>query len=718
LSEKPVCNHGTGICARSVFLFFLQRIKSRLLRRGKWTTKKAMARPRTICLLLALVTVLVYSPVRHAAFVVFDDPDYVGDSHVQAGLTWAGVKWAFTTWHASNWHPLTWLSHMADASLFGPDAGAQHLVNVLFHAANALLLFLLLFRATNKLWPAAMVAALFAWHPLHVESVAWVSERKDVLSTFFGLLAVMAYLRYGDESKVQGPSAFAKATADKRSKVWYAFTLVLFALSLMAKPMLVTLPFVLLLLDIWPLERWRLFTPATNDSKKGVTQHATRNTLRLLLEKAPFLLLTLASCVVTFLAQRSVAVMSLEQRPLNLRLANALVSYVEYLGKMIWPARLAVIYPLPDQVPLWQIAGAAVILAAISWGVWAARKTRPYLLVGWLWYLGTLVPVIGLVQVGGQALADRYTYVPSIGIFIALAYGTVDLAARFRILRIVTVVVAALVLAASLFGTERQLAFWQSSETLFIHAIELTKKNAVAHLNLGVALEQDNHPLEALIEYRIAVEIDPHRFQSHNNLANLLAATGSRDEALKEYQEALRLNPNAALAHVNLGTLYVDMGRFDEAMREYSEAARFAPEDPRPYYLMGKASLRRGQSGEALKHFREALRLGPNDFQTLTWLARVEAADENSGVRNGAEAVSLAQRANDLTGGEQPFVLDTLAMAFAETGRFKEAQEAVQKAIELATAAGTQKNMPEMQQRLQLYQAGQSFREDFSKGAE
>ncbi|HEX4263606.1 MAG TPA: tetratricopeptide repeat protein [Verrucomicrobiae bacterium] len=652
-----------------------------------------MARPRTICLLLALVTVLVYSPVRHAAFVVFDDPDYVGDNHVQAGLTWAGVKWAFTTWHASNWHPLTWLSHMVDASLFGPNSGAQHLVNVLFHAANALLLFLLLFRATSKLWPAAMVAALFAWHPLHVESVAWVSERKDVLSTFFGLLAVMAYARFSRRDR-QGPS----------SKSWYVGAVVLFALSLMAKPMLVTLPFVLLLLDIWPLERWRSFE--------------TRNVPRLLLEKAPFLLLTLASCVVTFLAQRSVAVMSLEQRPLGLRLANALVSYVEYLGKMIWPARLAVIYPLPDEIPMWQIVGGAVILAAISWMAWAARKTRPYLLVGWLLYLGTLVPVIGLVQVGGQAFADRYTYVPSIGIFIALAYGAADLAVRFRIPRIATAAIATLVLAANLFGTERQLAFWQSSETLFTHAIELTKKNAVAHLNLGVALEQDNRQPEALKEYRAAVQIDPHRFQSHNNLANLLATMGSRDEALKEYLEALRLNPNAALAHVNLGTLYVDMGRFDDAMREYSEAARLAPEDPRPHYLIGKVSLRRRQSGEAVKYFREALLLGPNDFQTLTWLARVLAADENSGVRNGAEAVSLAQQANDLTDGEQPFVLDTLAMAYAEAGRFKEAKDTVQKAIELATAAGAQKNVPEMQQRLQLYQAGQPFREDFAKAAE
>ena len=670
-----------------------------------------MARPRTICLLLALMTVLVYSPVRHAAFLVFDDPDYIGESHVQAGLTPTGVKWAFTTWHASNWHPLTWLSHMLDAGLFGPNPGAQHLVNVLFHTANALLLFLLLFRATRELWPAALVGALFAWHPLHVESVAWVSERKDVLSTFFGLLALMTYLKFPEATKTASPGS-------KSSKSWHVWTLVLFALSLMAKPMLVTLPFVMLLLDVWPLERWQPFGPTIDDSKNRNTQHATRNTLRLLLEKTPFMLLTLASCAVTFLAQRSEAVMSLEQRPLSLRLANAIVAYAEYLVKMVWPVNLAVIYPLPNEIPTWQIAGAAVILTAISGLVWATRRNKPYLLIGWLWYLGTLVPVIGLVQVGGQALADRYTYVPSIGIFIMVAYGAADLVRRYRVPKTAIGGVATVALAANLFATERQLGYWQNSETLFTHTLALTKNNAVAHLNLGVALEQDNRQPEALAEYRQAVEIDPHRVQTHNNLANLLAAMGSRDEALKEYQEALRLNPNAALAHVNLGTLLADMGRFDDALREYSEAARMAPEDPRPDYLMGKASLRRGQSAEAIKHFRDALRLGPNDFQAGTWLARVLASDENAAVRNGVEAVSLAQHANELTGGEQPFVLDALAMAYAEAGRFKEAQEAVQKAIDLATAADAQKNVPEMQERLKLYQAGQAFREDFAKAGE
>ena len=344
-----------------------------------------------------------------------------------------------------------------------------------------------------------------------------------------------------------------------------------------------------------------------------------------------------------------------------------------------------------------------------------ARRRNSYLLVGWLWFLGTLVPVIGLVQVGGQALADRYTYVPLIGFFIAAVYGAADLALRFRVPTAATSAVAGIVLAASLCVTEFQLGFWQNSETLFAHAIAVTGNNAIAHINLGVALEGEDRREDALAEYRKAVEIDPDRFQAHNNLANLMSTMGMRDAALKEYQEALRLNPTAALAHANLGTLLSEMGRFEEAMREYDDAMRLDPEDPRPHYLMGKACLRHGQSADAVKHFRHAMEIAPNDFQNLTWLARVLACDENSAVRNGAEAISLAQRANDLTGGEQPFVLDTLAMAYAEAGRFKDAQDVVQKAVELATAAGAQKTLPDMQRRLQLYQAGQPYRQDFAK---
>jgi len=665
-----------------------------------------MLRARTIGLLLALLTVVVYLPLRHAGIVVFDDPIYVGDPHVRDGLTWAGVKWAFTTWHASNWHPLTWLSHMLDVSLFGPDAGKEHLVNVLFHAVNAVLLLLLLVRLTEKMWAAAFVAALFAVHPLHVESVAWLSERKDVLSTFFGLLALLSYCGYAESSQVQNP----------KSKVWYAGTLGLFALSLMAKPMLVTLPFVLLLLDVWPLGRIKIFgiDAANHPPSTRKPQHVKRSIAPLLVEKLPFLALTVASCVVTFLAQRGEAVVSLEQRPFGLRMTNAIVSYAEYLGKMVWPAKLAIIYPLPNQIPAAQIAIAVAVLLVISLLAWCARKNAPYILIGWLWFLGTLVPVIGLVQVGGQALADRYTYVPLIGIFIAIAYGTEALAERFRMATFVNLM-RLLILLLCCRVTEYQLQFWQDSEKLFTHAIAVTKDNAIAHINLGVALEQENRQPEALAEYRKAIEIEPNRFQARNNVANLLASMGLRDEAYREYQEALRLNPDASVAHINFATLLSEMGRFDEAMSEYSKATQLDPADSRSYYLMGKACLRHGLSAEAVKHFREALQREPNDFQTLTWLARVLAADHDSAVRNGTEAISLAERAENLTGGEQPFVLDTLAMAYAETGRFKDAATTVQKAIQVATASGAEKTLPEMQQRLELYQSDKPYREDFSK---
>ena len=673
-----------------------------------------MFRSRTIGLLLALLTVLVYLPVRHAGLVVFDDPIYVGDPHVRAGLTLGGVKWAFTTWHASNWHPLTWLSHMLDASLFGPDAGKQHLVNVWIHAANAVLLFLLLMRLTGKMPAAAFVAALFAVHPLHVESIAWLSERKDVLSTFFGLLALLTYCRYAEISQAEGP----------KSEVWYVGTLALFALSLMAKPMLVTLPFVLLLLDVWPLGRIQILgigTPEISTRKgqkesprRSAAETGKRSIVPLLVEKLPFFALTIASCVVTFLAQRAEAVVSLEQRPFAVRVANAVVSYAEYLGKMVWPAKLAIIYPLPNQIPATQIAIAVVVLTAISLLAWFTRKNAPYVLIGWLWFLGTLVPVIGLVQVGGQALADRYTYVPLIGIFIAIAYGAQAFAVRYRLTKVLAFV-PLVVLFACYRVTEYQLQFWQDSEKLFGHAIAVTKDNAIAHINLGVALEQEDRKPEALEQYLKAIDIEPNRFQARNNVANLFASMGMRDEAYHQYQEALSLNPGTAVAHINFATLLSEMGRFDEAMTEYAKAVQLDPDDPRTYYLMGKACLRHGQSAEAVKHLREALQRDPNDFQTITWLARVLAADQDLAVRQGAEAVSLAERAANLTGGAQPFVLDTLAMAYAEAGRFKDAQNTVQKAIELATAAGAQKTLPEMQQRLQLYQGDRPYREDFAK---
>ena len=608
---------------------------------------------------------------------------------VQAGLTWAGVKWAFTTWHASNWHPLTWLSHMADCECFGLDAGAHHLVNAALHAANAALLFALLLRLTGATWSSALVAALFAWHPLRVESVAWVAERKDVLSSFFAFLSLLAYTRFARE----------------KSRRDYFLALLFFALGLLAKPMIVTLPCLLLLLDWWPLNRAR-------SADGGV-----RNLKPLFLEKIPFFVLSAAACVVTFFAQRAVAVLSVDQYPMSLRLGNALLSYARYLLKIVWPVNLSVMYPLPDHSSWGGVVAAGGVLAAISWLVWRARRRQPYLLAGWLWFLGTLVPVIGLVQAGQQAMADRYSYFPCIGIFLAVILGLRDLAVHFKVKGALLAAVAALGLAANIGLTENQLGYWQDDLSLFGHAVKVTTDNAAAQINLGTALEAAGEPVPAQACYREALRIMPNSARAHNNLANLLDTAGQTDAALAEYQAALRLNPDAALTHCNLGTLFVKLGRFEEARAQYQEAARLQPDDWRPGYLLGKACLRQGRYAEAVAHFGQAAARNPGGFEPLAFLARTLAACDDAAVRNGAQAVAAAEQANALTDGQQPFVLDVLAMAYAEAGRFDDARQTAAKALDLATAANLPGMASGIRQRLQLYQAGQPFRENPANAA-
>jgi tetratricopeptide (TPR) repeat protein len=700
-----------------------------------------MSRPRLIGLLLALITLLVYLPVARDGFVNYDDQDYVTEnSVVQQGLTWTGIKWAFTTGHASNWHPLTWLSHMADCELFALNPGAHHLVNVLFHTANVVLLFLLLLRLTGALWPGAFVAALFAWHPLHVESVAWISERKDVLSTFFALLTLLAYTRYAQcvtsdlcqvtrtnstSSPVTRLPAEASAKAGHPSR-FYWLALFFFALGLMSKPMLVTLPFVMLLLDYWPLGR---ISDSKNDPApapqpfrlRGALQRrfgATAATLNhLLFEKWPFFLLATVSCVVTFLvqSQRSGdAVASLELIPLHYRFCNALVSYGLYLLKMVWPVGLAVFYPLPEHLTwlLMAATASAVVLIIISSFVWRAGRAHAYLPVGWLWFLGTLVPVIGLVQVGGAALADRYTYIPSIGVFIAATFGICDLADRFQFPQKAIATAAVLILATCLILTENQLRYWYDSESLFAHALAVTKNNHVAHVNLGVALEQKGKLNEALAEYRAAEQLAPELYHIHNNLGNLLDNLGHPNEALTEYRWAVLLNPGLPSLHNGAGVVLAELGRFDEAMRQFKEAARLDPTYPWAHFEIGKMRLKQGRDAEAIDEFRAALRIEPNNFQILAYTAHVLATAENPQIRDGRTALVLAVKAKVLTDGAQPFVLDALGMACAETGDFTNALEVTQRAIDLAIAARMKKLEP-LQQRLELYKHHQPWRESF-----
>jgi tetratricopeptide (TPR) repeat protein len=670
-------------------------------------------RLRLVAVLLALVTLAAFLPLFHNDFLRYDDSTCVRNNRVvQNGITWDGIKWAFTTCRGGFWHPLTWLSHMLDCELFGLNSGAQHYVNVLFHTANTILLLLLLYRLTGALWPSAFVAALFAWHPLHVESVAWLAERKDVLSTFFGLLVLLAYTRYAQAQRLKPPSknpGGATARPDQvhgvsRGALYFWLAVICFVPGLMAKPMLVTLPFVMLLLDFWPLRR----IPQLSISSFPAG-------MRLLFEKWPFLLFSGIASVVAVFAERNTGMtVSLEQVPLPLRLGSALVSYIRYLGKTVWPAKLSVMYPLPPQVPWGEVTAAAICLAAITWFAWRLRGRYPYLLMGWLWFLGTLVPVIGLVQLNVQSPGDHYTYLPLVGIFVAVAFGLKDLIGYLRIQIIPVAVIAALVLGACLTVTEHQLSYWRDDETLFRHAVAVTEDNAGTRLNLGLALAADGRLTEAQEQFQEAALISPDNAAAHIFLGKSLAETGNTSEALVECEKArsvLNLSSQQPMLHYELGLVLVQLRQFDEAMEQYHQAARFASDNPDLYYEMGKLLLLQGRADDSVNQLRESLRLDPFNVPALGLLAQVLASDDEPQIRNGPEALALAERANALTGGRQPYVLDALAMAYAETGRFSEAQQAEQGAILLARGAGL--GTDDMSRRLALYQSGQPFRVNY-----
>ena len=650
-----------------------------------------MSKPRLVCLALVVITLATFFGVRRFDFTNYDDPEYVtANPQVTRGLSWDGIQWAFTTFHFSNWHPATWLSHMADCELFGLDAGAHHVVSLILHLLNTALVFLLLWRLTGEVWPAAFVAALFGWHPQHVESVAWIAERKDLLSAFFGLLAMHAYAGWTQDHRC---AQFALMTA-------------MFVLGLMAKPMLVTLPFVLLLFDFWPLGRIKgAGTPATAQA---------RPFSRLLAEKSLLFAATLAACVVTLAAQRGEALRSVQEITLGSRFANALVSYATYLMKAFWPTDLAVFYPLRQQVPMVEGLFALLALGGISVAVWKLRAGRPYLLVGWFWFLGMLVPVIGLVQVGGQARADRYTYLPLIGIFIMLAWGGRDVVRAFRIPVKVAAVVVAVPLIALAFLTRLQVEYWRNSESLFRHALEVMPENAVAHSNLGSFFEQAGRREEAEAHYREALRIDPGSAQAHNNLANVLDATGRFAEAVPHYEEAIRLRPRESIPRNHFGMALAGQGRFEEALSNYATAMALAPHDAQPHYLSGVALLKQGQTARAIESFRAALRLDPNHAKALDRLARVLACATDPRVRNGAEAIRLATRAAELTGWQQPAVLETLAAAHAEAGQFEDAVKVLQAAIDLLNQNGATAEALNLEPRLQSFQSHQPCREDFT----
>ena len=557
-----------------------------------------------ICTLLVLLTVAVYIKVGGHQFLNFDDPSYVTENlHVSSGITVDNIFWAFSSIDAGNWHPLTWLSHMADVQLYGVNPRGHHITNVIFHATSSVLLLLLLFRCTGSLWQSSFVAALFALHPLHVESVAWVAERKDVLSAFLGLLTLCLYAEY----------------VAKRNIGLYILAFLVFVLGLLSKPMLVTLPIIMLLMDYWPLDRYR------HTEKQGLLQLSGR-TRAVIIEKAPFFLCSLLSGLITMYAQhKGGATNSLTSVPVVLRIENALVAYVKYIGKTLWPTDLAVLYPLPVSFPLWQVIGSLLVLFSVTVATVRVRNRHPFLVVGWLWFLVTLVPVIGLIQVGSQSMADRYSYIPVIGLFIMAAWGVPVLTNGFKRRKSILALLAGSLIITSAVLTWQQLGYWQNNISLYQHALHVTSGSYLVHSNLGIAFAEEGDLTAAIREYRQAIRISPYSFDAHGNLGLALLETGDLDGALMECQIALQLNPGSSNSHYNLGVALAAKGALEAATHEYHEAIRSSPNNSKMHTSLGRVYAENGDFDAAIQEYTIALRISPGDIFTRNNLDRALA---------------------------------------------------------------------------------------------
>jgi tetratricopeptide (TPR) repeat protein len=791
-----------------------------------------------ICVALAVVTGWLYWPVHTHSFIELDDQQYVaGNTRVTSSITWGNIAWAFSQTYASNWHPLTWISHMLDCQLFGLDAGKHHLVNVAFHIANTLLLFLVLQRMTAMRWRSAFVAALFAFHPLHVESVAWVAERKDVLSTFFFLLTIGAYADY-----VQ------RYTRRSEAKRWYIFSLVLFACGLMSKPMLVTVPFVLLLLDYWPLLRLKTRSPMTAAAAPEQLESQKPELKTIILEKIPFFILSAFSCGMTVWAQsRGRAIASVEVFPFATRIANSLTAYFEYVKNMVWPRHLSIYYPFPAEAPVEKATWAVAFLVSMSVLMIRSARRRPAGCIGWFWYLGTLVPVIGLLQVGAQSMADRYTYIPLIGLFVAVTWLLADFVSICRLPRTLLATISVTILVACIFQTRVQLSYWQNDWDLFSHALDIDPDNALPCAILGNCLAKDGKHAEALPYYERAAKLSPTSISPYLGMANSLEALGRHEEATKAFASALALNPDDAQVHNNyaaalikrgdleaareqirearrlnpnfleplinaaaifrqdgkideaisaykdalrlnsgcfqaeiglgdifsslgspaeailhyrkaleqsstninarigLGLVLTEMRRFTEAETQFSAVSALDPKNVRALDGLGYITALEGKIDEAKSRFAECLRLDPENpyarfhyamclspakspKQAIAEYRRALAADgrlapalnnlawllathSDPQIRNGREAVGLAERACRLTNNKQPFYLGTLAAAYAEAGRFEEAIATGVKARDLAEKNGLQSLADRNEHLIDLYKAKKPYHE-------
>jgi Flp pilus assembly protein TadD len=714
-----------------------------LIQEPKWRRWQV---PGICALLVTLVFIVFGQTVRHG-FVDLDDNYYVYENPiVSRGLSLDGLRWALTFGGIGHWHPLTWVTHMLDCQFYGLWAGGHHLTNVLLHAAAVVLLFLVLLQMTGALWRCAFVAAVWAVHPLRVESVAWIAERKDVLSAVFFMLTLGAYIRY-----VRKPSASR-----------YILVMISFALGLMSKNMLITLPFLLLLLDYWPLRR--LDQPS--------------RFYRRLKEKIPLIALSAISCAITFLVPEKLV--PIDHLPLWLRMENTLVSYGIYLWQTIWPAGLAPFYPNPTHAfPIWEVAGSLALLCLISAAAIGVRKRHPWLLIGWLWFVGMLVPVIGLVQISTYSHADRYTYLPQIGLCLAGTWMAADWAGERRERRFTLGSVALVILCALLIAGWHQTAYWRDNETLWTHTLECTRDNWTAHTDLGMAFYQQGRTDDALAQFREAVRINPADEEAqndlglalsrqgridegiaqyrealrinpaypeaHNNLGNALFQQGRIDEAIAEFREACQLKPSYGEAHSNLGVALCHQGRIDEGIAQYLEALRINPNVAEAHANLGVALLQQGRSGEAIAEFREALRLNsadakthynlakallhdgqlaeaiaqvqnafelqPADFSIENTLAWMLAAAPQSSLRDGPRAVQLATQASRSSGGGNPVILRTLAAAYAQAGQFPDAVNTAQKALQLAQVQSNTALVNALAREIKLYEAGQPFQE-------
>lgn len=696
-----------------------------------------------ICLFLVAVIWLVFGQTGHFEFVNYDDQKNIYENPVvEKGLSLPAIGWAFTHAQVANWIPLTTLSHMLDCQLFGLHAGGHHLVNVLLHTANAVLLFLVLCQMTGSLWRSAFVAVVFAVHPLRVESVAWVSERKDVLSAFFFILTVGAYVRH----------------VRKPSRTGYVLIILLFALGLLAKSMVATLPFVLLLLDYWPLKR-------TADFK------------RLLIEKIPLFALAAGACAATVLMPDMQTIITNAHRlPLFERLGNALVSYVVYLRQMICPAGLAIPYPLaPNGLPILEISLSLVLLALISAGFIAWRKKYPFLLMGWLWYLGMLVPVIGIIQISPDAAhADRYTYLPEIGLAIAGIWAVADWSARWKQRRFILGGLMAIVIGGLIVCGRAQTSYWQNGMSLWTRALACTSANSVAHNNIGYVLYRNGDVEDAISHYHQALKINPDYAQAHFNLGVVFLKKGDVEDAITEYRQALAIMPDYMEAHFDLGAALVLTGNLDEAVAEYRKVLKIQPDYAEAEYNLGRVLLLNGDFGEAIALFdktnagskddsanwfnlgneflqqqdwqcaiacyrqatkinprladayanlgvawsqkgetreamnswQSALEINPGQIYVLNNLAWLLVTASDATLRNGAKAVVLAQQASQLSGGNNPSILRTLAAAMAADGNYAQAADTARHAMALAVEQKNDALAATLQNEIKLYESG------------